>query len=641
MILPKTLARRASHWLSMGPGLVAIGLLLLARWLGVLEVLELKTLDVLLRLRSPEPQDQRILIVGIDEQDIQQMGTYPMPDATLAALLETLEQHNPRAIGLDIYRDLPVPPGTETLAQTFAAQPRTFGIEKVLDNPVRPSPLLPPERIGFVDLPLDRDGFVRRILLGVYGEDEVYRFALSLRLAEVYLAAEGLELGNGDRYPEAMRFGQTEFVPLEHRSGGYRFTDGGNEILLNPRAGSYPFRQVTLRQVMAGEVDSAWICDAIVLIGITTFSMKDLVNTAAIPSDYPGQIYGVEFHAHATSQIISTVLDNRPLIQVWPTGVEYAWIAGWGLVGIATASATRRLWLAVCGVGAVLGGLGVLGWGLMTQSWWIPLGVPAIAFVITSTLTTTLRLTQAQQQMQMSQRLLGQQTSPEIAQALWQERQRLTQEGRLPAQVITATILFSDIRGFTALSEQQSPQQVLGWLNEYLVAMTEEVQRYQGVVNKFIGDGLMAVFGVPIARTNPADIAMDARHAVACALAMEQRLADLNQRWQAEGMAPLQIRIGIFTGPVMVGSLGGAQRLEYGVIGDSVNTASRLESCAKQRQPTHCRILITQATLDYLSADIQVEPWGEVLLRGKQHPLQIYRVIKQTLAKHGDSAPPS
>lgn len=637
MMLPKTLARRASHWLPMGPGLVAIGLLLFARWLGLLEVLELKTLDVLLQLRLPESQDQRILIVGIDEQDIQQMGTYPMPDATLAALLETLEQHNPRAIGLDIYRDLPVPPGTEALATTLAAQPHTLGIEKVLDNPVRPSPLLPPERIGFADLPLDRDGYVRRILLGVYGGDEVYRFALSLRLAEVYLAAEGLTLENGIRHPEAMRFGQTEFVALEGRSGGYRFADDGS-ILLNPRAGLYPFRQVTLRQVMAGEVDSAWIRDAIVLIGITTFSIKDLVNTAAIPSDYPGQIYGVEFHAHATSQILSAVLDDRPLIRVWPTGVEYVWIAGWGLLGIVTALATRRLWLAICGGAAVLGGLGLLGWGCMTQAWWIPIGVPAIAFGMTSALTTTLRLAETQQQMQMSQRLLGQQTSPEIAQALWQERQRLTQEGRFPAQAITATILFSDIRGFTALSEQQSPQQILGWLNEYLVAMTEEVQRHQGVVNKFIGDGLMAVFGVPIARTNPAEIAADARHAVACALAMEQRLADLNQRWQVKGMAPLQIRIGIFTGPVMVGSLGGAQRLEYGVIGDTVNTASRLESCAKQRQPTHCRILITQATLDYLSADIQVEPWGEVLLRGKQTPLQVYRVIQQSATNPENSA---
>lgn len=613
------------------PGLIIMGLVVVARLLGVFQGLELRTLDVLLRLRPAEPLDDRILIVGIDEADIQHLGTYPVADGVLADLLRVLDQYQPRAVGVDIYRDFPVAPGHETLVQTWAELPYVVGIEKVLADSVSPAAALPPERIGFVDLPLDDDGFVRRVLLGVYGTDNTYRFALGIRLAKLYLAHHGLVMENGRRDPEAIRFGQTELTQVHPYSGGYvRVDAAGNQMLLYPRSGHRPFRQVTLRQVMAGTVDPAWIEDALVLVGITTLSVKDLVNSAAVISDNPGLVYGVEIQAHATSQIMSAVLDDRPLLRVWPGYGEYGWIVFWGWLGIGLALIARHLWISVLGSVVLLGGLLGAGVGLMGMAVWVPVIVPAIAFVMTSTVTTSLRLGQVQQQQMMTLRLLGQQTSPEIAQALWDERQRLTEEGRLPAQAITATILFSDIRNFTTLSEQQSPQQVMGWLNEYFVAMTEEVQRHHGVVNKFIGDGLMAVFGVPIPSTTPKAIATDAQRAVLCALAMEQRLAMLNQHWEDHGQTPIQIRIGIFTGPVMVGSLGGPQRLEYGVVGDSVNTASRLESCLKHRQPTPCRILIAHETLTQLNQTFQVESWGEISLRGKQSPLQVYRVCDRT-----------
>jgi adenylate cyclase len=241
--------------------------------------------------------------------------------------------------------------------------------------------------------------------------------------------------------------------------------------------------------------------------------------------------------------------------------------------------------------------------------------------------TTSLRLSQTWQQQQMTMRLLGQQTSPEIAAALWAERNQLIHAGKLNPQLLTATILFSDIRAFTQLSEQQSPQQVITWLNDYFVVMTDEVQRHQGVVSKFIGDGMMAVFGVPIARESAQAIAADAQHAVNCALAMAQQLEHLNQRWRSQGLTPIQIRIGIFTGPVVVGSLGGQQRQEYGVIGDTVNTAARLEGCEKQRQSTDCRILIAHETLIHLDDQFQVLAWGALPLRGKQRTVQVYEVL--------------
>src|SRR4028118_1902183 len=137
----------------------------------------------------------------------------------------------------------------------------------------------------------------------------------------------------------------------------------------------------------------------------------------------------------------------------------------------------------------------------------------------------------------------------------------------------------------------------------------------------------MAVFGVPTCRLDSTEVAEDARSAVACALEISDRLEEMNQNWRRLGFPIIQMRVGIFPGPVVAGSLGGKDRLEYGVIGDSVNIASRLESCEKHRQPTNCRILIGYETLVYLRGQFEVEPWGPLALKGKQQMVDVYRVV--------------
>jgi class 3 adenylate cyclase len=194
----------------------------------------------------------------------------------------------------------------------------------------------------------------------------------------------------------------------------------------------------------------------------------------------------------------------------------------------------------------------------------------------------------------------------------------------IPGRTLTATVLFSDIHNFTTISEQTSTDILMSWLNEYLRAMTQEVTTHHGLVNKFIGDALMAVFGVPLSHYNTAE---DARNAVSCALAMRDRLQELNHNWDKRGLPAIQIRIGIYTGSVMAGSLGGKERLEYGVIGDSVNIASRLESCEKDRQIDNCRILIARQTLIHVYGEFEVEFWGPLQLKGKQHSVEVYRVL--------------
>ncbi len=190
-----------------------------------------------------------------------------------------------------------------------------------------------------------------------------------------------------------------------------------------------------------------------------------------------------------------------------------------------------------------------------------------------------------------------------------------------------ATLMFTDLKGFSTISERLSAEQLLNWLNEYFEVMTGVVVDHHGVINKFTGDGLMAAFGVPIPRESWDEIAQDAQRAVDCALAMGEGLSKLNQRWQTEGLPEVQMRAGIFSGSVVVGSLGSKARLEYGVIGDGVNTASRLESVDKHRQPSACRVLIAQETLNYLEDRYEVEAWGALTLKGKAEQVEVFRVI--------------
>jgi class 3 adenylate cyclase len=175
------------------------------------------------------------------------------------------------------------------------------------------------------------------------------------------------------------------------------------------------------------------------------------------------------------------------------------------------------------------------------------------------------------------------------------------------------------------------------WLNEYMAEMADLVLAHGGVIEKFAGDGLTAEFGVPEPRTTEAEIAADAQAAVDCALAMSRAMEHLNRRWQARGLPEVGIRAGIHTGPLIVGNLGSAQRMQYSIIGDTANTAARLESYGKDdprlgSDTDHCRILISEATLQHLCVTegraYRVLPVGGLALKGKAQPVAVHRVLR-------------
>jgi adenylate cyclase len=209
--------------------------------------------------------------------------------------------------------------------------------------------------------------------------------------------------------------------------------------------------------------------------------------------------------------------------------------------------------------------------------------------------------------------LLDKNVSPEVAAQLMRDGAALGGEER------EVTILFADLRGFTTMSEKFAPRELLTLLNRYLDRMSGEIERNGGVIDKFIGDAIMALFGAPVAQGDAAD------RALAAALAMERALADLNRELAAEGRPPLGIGVGINTARVIAGNIGSHRRLNYSVIGDGVNVASRLQS--ETRKVEHGTNLITSAaTVAACRTRPNVRPLGLVHVKGRHEPVEIFAV---------------
>ncbi|WP_333195167.1 MULTISPECIES: adenylate/guanylate cyclase domain-containing protein [Microcoleaceae] len=614
--------------------IVVTGTLLGVRHLGWLQPLELKAFDLMVQLHTDAGADPRLLVVKITEEDIRAFNKWPISDRVLAKTLAELSRLEPAVIGMDIIRDIPYEPGNAELAAQFK-NPKIIAITS-LGNSEReragPPPKLPKKQIGFSDLIVDPDGIIRRNFMFTFYEDSTLN-SLGMRLAYNYFDTKKIETiitANNE-----IQIGKTVFSRLKPDSGGYQTINSqGYQIMLNYRSPKNVANTVTLSQVLERKVDPKLVKDKIVLIGVTAPTVRDIFSTPYSATVSENRLMpGVLIHATATSQIISAVLDGKGLFWFWDEWQEMLWIAVWGGVGGCLAwrlENTLSFTVSAIALGGILWGFTFF---LFTQQGWIPVTAPTLALAIAPVAVITYKYHQSRQQQEIVMKLLGQQTSPAIANALWKERVHLLQSGLLPGQKVTATMLLTDLQGFSTISEKLPPEIVMPWLNEYLSAMAEEVQKHQGVINKFTGDGMLAVFGVPIPRTTPEAIAEDARLAVSCALAISSRLPAMNQNWSDRGLPAAKMRVGIFTGPIVVGSLGGKTRLEYGVIGDSVNIASRLESCEKHRQEDTCRILIGEETLVHLEGKFEVESWGALPLKGRDQKVNVYRVLGEKSAK--------
>jgi len=318
-----------------GPVLIipcVVGITVVLRWVGWLQPIEWTVLDFWFQNRPLELPDNRILIVAVEESDIQKLKQWPMSDKLLADLLTKIKNQQPRVIGLDLYRDLPVPPGHDVLVNLYKSTPNLIGIEKVINDSssykVNPAPEL--EQLGQVssnDVVVDGDGVVRRGILFPMpqGKEELPSFGLDL--AAEYLKVGGIVPATADN--QLMKIGKTVFVPFKANDGGYmQADDGGYQILLNYRGPAQSFPTVSLSDILENRVPSNLIRDHIVLIGAEATSLNDIFYTPYSRElvKTPARTYGVEIQANLTSQIISSVLDDRPLIKVLSEPLQDAWI---------------------------------------------------------------------------------------------------------------------------------------------------------------------------------------------------------------------------------------------------------------------------------------------------------------------------
>lgn len=383
--------------------IAASGLVLGGRAMGLMEGLELALYDQMTRTQRELPPDDRLLIVGIDETDIQRRQEWPIADETLAELLEIVLASDPRAVGLDIFRDIPFGKGQAALINQIQTDERVVSVcrlNSVAVPGVPPPPNIPETQVGFSDLVIDRGGTLRRTLLlaeplkeasadattpiHLCSDPEAQLFSLSLQLTLRYLAAEGIE---PEITPDqTIKLKDTLLTRLPGNFGGYHSVESdGYQLLLGFRSARNAVNQVSLTEMLSGSVSPDLIRDRIVLIGATTPEAKDNFYTPySVAQNDSQKMPGVIVHAQAVSYLLSTVLDGRPILWSWSTLGEGGWIVVWSIGGALLAGYIRQPIAFILGNSILLAGLYGLCYLLFVHGGWIPVVPAALGLVIAS-----------------------------------------------------------------------------------------------------------------------------------------------------------------------------------------------------------------------------------------------------------------
>lgn len=605
----------------VGPALVAFWAIasgLATAWnpLNLPRSLELQTQSLFFRLRGPVTPPENVVILAMDEDslsqgvnfrqlsDLEPIRTWPWRRTAYAIAIERLMAAGARSVAVDVVFDSPSdrPQDDRQFQKTLqryagritlaAIQANSQSSGNSLEQLVYPDALFQtdPGSVGLINYVLEPDGQYRRFGWTYLQE----QMAVDLRQSQPHLTS----------FTEATL--QAAKVPFSTTKGDYLFFYGAQNTFP-----TIPFWQVLDTQAWKKLQQDQIFKDKIVLIGPTAAFFQDFHFT-------PFQrLAGVEIHASA----IATLLENRALSEVIPHPIYQGLLvfAGISGAGFLVARLYRRAVprsLVCLGMAIVWVGMGYFGFiygGII-----VPIAIPALAIALSglsflstgavSDLLEKLRLRRTLERYvatSIVQEILSQ---PEDYQALLQGRK------------LNAAVLFCDIRGFTTLSYQLPAEQLVTQLNIYLNAMVQAITDAKGTIDKFIGDAVMAEFGSPISQGEK----QDAMNAIRAALAMRRALADLRQQWHQVGKIPFYNGIGISYGEVIAGNVGSLQRLEYTVIGDAVNVASRVEGLTKSFGTD---ILITGSLYNLVQDEVEVVFVGEQALRGRESSTPLYSVI--------------
>jgi adenylate cyclase len=621
--------RESERWVALATALLATAAILLARTTGWFEPVELAVYDRLLALR-PEPQDpgHRVVVVAYTEKDIQQQHTYPLPDETLARVLETVLSFGPRGVGVDFYRDVLIPPGSEQLEDVLRRDPRVVMVHLVSegDKPAIPPPdvLIGSQQNGFADVKLDRDDTVRRALLYLDDDDGEPLLSLPLQVALRYLDDEGVGLGVDPEDDQQIRLGPTRLTRFRSNDGGYSHAEARGYQMLLDFEGRKPFRSIPMGDVLRGAVGPEDFRDKMVFVGATAESVADLRRAPF------GLWPGIFLHAHVASQLVRYGLgEDRPLATL-PEAGESAWIALWAVLGAALGLRRGSLWRfgAITAAGILV--VGASGLASLLGGWWIPVAPPLLAWLLSAATVTAYVSRREHADRQVLMDLFARHVSKTVAEDLWEKRDQFMEGGRPIPRRQAVTVLFVDVKSFTPVAEGLDPLGLMDWVNELMEVCASEVEIHGGFVDDYFGDGMKAAFGVPLPSESEEEQNAQAVAAVRCATAMEEKLAGLNKSWRERDMPTGSLRVGIDSGLAVAGRVGSSDRLKYTVLGDVANTAARLESLDDSDHDfslKRVRILVSHRTRARLGDAFLTHARGEVMLKGKAKPVDVFEIL--------------
>ena len=614
--------RRARVLRAMLVGLlVSVAVTALSRT-GVLAGWETRAVDAFLFLRDRVAAPEITLVV-IDDDAFQALGQrQPLPRRYVADLADFLLKSGARVVAFDLVLTAPTAPAEDeallaTVARWSATRPgsllfATFAIPADKDG-AGGYTLLPPfapelgGMLGFANAPIGADGMVRRFtpVLPRAGGGWLPALALatlaaSAGLPPAELAKRLAEDGAGIPLPLRDESGtlagpaDTPVRQLAARPWRIDFTGPAGAFTTFP---SEPLVQLA-RAGIVPDQDNPFR-DRIVLVGATFTESRDLFPTPT------GLMAGVEIHSH----MVNTLLSRRTLLPPpWYLNVALLTVV---CVSISLLSLwLRPVWLALVGLGLVAGLVAASYEAYTRGGYWLDFLAPLIGMLVYLQGAHILRRRRLRA-------AFGQYVSPEIM-------DRVLQTGTpLGGEVRRVTVLMSDLRGFTTMSERLPPEVVSEMMNEYFTAMVDVILAHRGLVQDFIGDAIMAVYGAPL------DDSEHCWHAAHTAVAMHAALDGLNRRWEGEGRGPLAMGIAVHTGEAFAGTLGAPRKKKYAVLGDTVNTTSRIEGLNRD---LGTGILISGAVLAVLKDRVVVRDRGSVTVKGRRQPVEIYELMSLTEA---------
>jgi adenylate cyclase len=636
------------------------------------KLLELKSYDLKVRSRGTRDVAGQIVIVAIDERSLKEEGRWPWPRTRLAKLISRLTDSGVAVIGVDILfpeKDAYVPfsevqqalekqdvgvmqkkeliewlgnvsdsdqrfaeailnskktvlgfsvfPTEEAAKEQFVQKMSQdhldlldfsqFSVIQRFDSPDDPVRLRPVYAVGmslpklmdaansagFVSFIPESDGVIRRVPMVMQSGDYLFP-ALSLQaLHEAARLPTGVIVAPFG--VDGVRLGEAH-IP----------TSETGDFLVNYHGPAHTFSHLSATDVLSGKIGKAELENKVVLVGATAAGTYDLHVSPYGPL-YPG----VEVHANVMENILNQDFLIRP---EWLRVLDIVMILGSGLILGVLSRLFKAYGMALFLAGGVLSYMLADYYLFTVQGLWVHSVYPVFTQIFVYSGITLYKYAFEEGEKRFIKTAFGQFLSPVVVDRLVENPALLKLGGE--ERVLTA--FFSDVAGFSSISEKLSPDELVALLNDYLTEMTDIILKYEGTVDKFEGDAIIAFFGAPVPYED------HALRACQVAIEMQQRLEEMRGVWKAEGKHELYMRIGMNTGKMVVGNMGSKTRMDYTMMGDSVNLASRLEGVNKQYKT---ETMISESTYEKVKGDIETRELDRIRVVGKTEPIKIYEVL--------------